>query len=130
VLQSTDDTNIPISGMAYHSQKVSEGDLFVCIRGLKADGHKYLSSAASNGAKAAIVEEINDNVDIPQYVVENSRIAMARLAACFYGQPSKKMKMIGITASNGKTTTSYMTNALLENQGYKTGLIGTVNIKI
>src|SRR5699024_3653479 len=67
VLQSTSDANMPITGMAYHSQKVSKGDLFVCIRGLKADGHTFLSSAASNGAKAAVVEEINDDIDIPQF---------------------------------------------------------------
>src|SRR5699024_1633168 len=65
-----------------------------------------------------------------QYLVKNSRIAMAQLSAFFYDHPSRKMKMIGITASNGKTTTSYMTNALLENHGFKTGLIGTVHIKM
>jgi len=130
ILQSINDTNITISGISYHSQKVSDGDVFVCIRGLKVDGHKFLQSAVNNGAKAAIVEEFNESIDIPQYLVKNSRIAMAQLSAFFYDHPSRKMKMIGITASNGKTTTSYMTNALLENHGFKTGLIGTVHIKM
>lgn len=119
-----------ISGVSYHSQKVSNGDLFVCVRGLKADGHIYLPQAVANGAVAAVVEEFQQEVNIPQYVVKDSRLALARLGAAFYDNPSKKMKMIGITATNGKTTTSYMTNAILENEGFKTGLIGTVSIKI
>ncbi len=118
------------TGVSYHSQKVLDGHLFVCIRGYKTDGHKYLANAASNGATAAIVEEFIKDVDIPQYLVKNSRIALARLGASFYNITSEKLKMIGITATNGKTTTSYMANAILENQGLKTGLIGTVSIKI
>lgn len=119
-----------ISGISYHSQKVAQGHIFVCIRGYKTDGHKYLANAVSSGAVAAIVEEYQPEIDIPQYLVENGRIALARLADAFYDHPSQKMKMIGVTATNGKTTTSYMINAILEKQGYKTGLIGTVSIKI
>lgn len=121
---------LDVSGIAYHSGKVKPGDVFVCIRGLLADGHKYLASAVSKGAVAAIVEEYQADIDIPQYVVANSRIAMARLAASFYSQPSKQLKMIGITATNGKTTTSFMLNAILEHAKLKTGLIGTVSVKI
>src|SRR5690606_2995635 len=122
--------DLNISGISYHSQKVTEGNLFVCIKGYKTDGHKYLPQAVKNGAVAAIVEEFQKDIDIPQYVVENSRIALAKLGAAFYDNPSKKVKMIGITATNGKTTTSFMTNAMLENEGLKTGLIGTVLIKM
>lgn len=122
--------DIDVSGIAYHSGKVEPGDVFVCIRGLLADGHRFLEAAVSKGAVAAIVEEYQADVDVPQYVVANSRIAMARLAAAFYGQPSKQLKMIGITATNGKTTTSFMLNAILEHAKLKTGLIGTVSVKI
>lgn len=122
--------DITIKGISYHSKKVTEGHLFVCIRGYKTDGHKYLPQAVENGAVAAIVEEYQGNMNIPQYVVENSRIALARLGAYFYDHPSKKMKMIGITATNGKTTTSFMTNDILENEGFRTGLIGTVVVKM
>ncbi|MBU8879944.1 UDP-N-acetylmuramyl-tripeptide synthetase [Bacillus sp. FJAT-29790] len=124
------DKDINVYGLSYHSQKVSDGHLFVCIKGYKTDGHKYLSQAVANGAVAAVVEEFQDEIDIPQYLVKDSRIALAQLAAYYYEHPSEKMKMIGITATNGKTTTSYMTNAIFENEGYKTGLIGTVSIKI
>ncbi|AZN38958.1 Mur ligase family protein [Paenibacillus albus] len=119
-----------ISGIAYHSGKVQEGNLFVCITGYATDGHKYLRDAVAKGAIAAIVERVQEDVDVPQYVVSNSRIALAQLGSAYYGHPSEKLKMIGITATNGKTTTTYMTNAILEQHGLKTGLIGTVVIKI
>ncbi|SDK66753.1 Mur ligase family protein [Natronincola ferrireducens] len=130
VLEASNEKDLIIRGISYHSQKVGEGHLFVCIKGYKTDGHKYLSQAVEKGAVAAVVEEFQEGIDIPQYLVENSRIALAQLGAAFYNNPSKAMKMIGITATNGKTTTSYMTNAILENHGLKTGLIGTVSIKI
>ncbi|MDR5659679.1 UDP-N-acetylmuramyl-tripeptide synthetase [Serpentinicella sp. ANB-PHB4] len=130
VLKTTQNKEIKISGISYHSQKVEIGHLFVCIKGEKTDGHKYLAQAVTHGAVAAIVEEIQDTVDIPQYVVKDSRKALAQLGAEFYGQPSKEMQMVGITATNGKTTTSFMTNAIFEKHGLKTGLIGTVIVKI
>ncbi|MGO4369489.1 Mur ligase family protein [Paenibacillus sp. MCAF20] len=122
--------DITVSGISYHSQKCKPGDLFVAINGYQTNGHKYLGNAVENGAVAAVVEEFNFDLDIPQIRVANSRIALAQLGAAFYGNPADKMKMIGITATNGKTTTSYMTNAILENHGLKTGLIGTVVIKV
>ncbi|WP_449354921.1 Mur ligase family protein [Virgibacillus natechei] len=122
-------TDMDVSGISYHSQKVEEGHLFVCIRGYKTDGHRFLADAASRGAKVAVVEVIQEDVAIPQILVENSRSALAQIAAVYYNHPSEKMKMIGITATNGKTTTSYMANAILEQHALKTGLIGTVNVK-
>ena len=122
--------DLTILGVSYHSQKVKKGHIFVCIKGYKTDGHKYLGQAVASGAVAAIVEDHQGDIDIPQYVVEDSRLAIARLGAAFYDNPSQKMKMIGITATNGKTTTAFMTNAVLENAGLKTGLLGTVSIKI
>jgi UDP-N-acetylmuramoyl-L-alanyl-D-glutamate--2,6-diaminopimelate ligase len=130
IISSIYERDMDVNGVSYHSQKVSNNDIFVCIRGYKTDGHKYLKSAVENGAGAAIVEEFQKDVNIPQYLVENSRIVLAQLGAYFYGEPSKKLNMIGITATNGKTTTAYMTNEILENEGLRTGLIGTVSIKI
>ncbi|MBM7552055.1 Mur ligase family protein [Thalassobacillus pellis] len=129
VKESMNHRDLEITGVSYHSQKVSQGDLFVCVKGYKTDGHKYLSQAISKGAAAAVVEDYQESMSIPQYIVGNSRQALAQLGAAFYRSPSEKMKMIGITATNGKTTTSYMTNAILENHGFRTGLIGTVSIK-
>ncbi|WP_042143188.1 Mur ligase family protein [Paucisalibacillus sp. EB02] len=120
---------LEINKVSYHSQKVEEGDLFVCVKGFKTDGHKYLPDAVKRGAVAAVVEDFQEDIQIPQYVVSDSRVALAQLGATFYRNPSSKMTMIGITATNGKTTTSYMTNAILEAEGRKTGLIGTVIVK-
>lgn len=122
-------TDIFINGIAYHSAKVSKGDLFVCIRGYKTDGHRYLKDAVSKGAVAAIVEYPVEGVSIPQYVTSDSRLALAYTASSFYDFPSRKMRMIGVTATNGKTTTTYMINEILEKQGLKTGMIGTVVVK-
>lgn len=131
VIDTKNENNeLSISAIAYHSGKVKENDLFVCVRGYQTDGHKYLSQAVDNGAVAAIVEEFNEELSIPQYKVKCGRTALAKLGNKFYDHPSKELKMIGITATNGKTTTSYLANAILEQEGLKTGLIGTVAIKI
>lgn len=120
---------LEITGVAYHSQKVVQGNVFVCIKGYLTDGHKYLKQAVENGAIAAVVEEFQSDLKIPQYRVEDARIALATMGSTFYDWPSRKMKMFGITATNGKTTTSYMTNSIFEAMGLRTGLIGTVMIK-
>ena len=132
VLESNwvDGKELEIAGLAYHSGKVSAGDLFVCIKGYKTDGHLYLPQAVERGAVAAVVEEFRPDVDLPQFRVQDSRVALAALADMLYGHPSRGLKVIGITATNGKTTTSFMTNAVLEKQGLKTGLIGTVIVKV
>ncbi len=129
ILQRNNESNPDITGLAYHSGKVSPGMLFFCIKGFKTDGHLFLNEARKRGAAAAVVERIQPQMELPQLRVENSRRALAALADSFYGHPSKKLKMIGITASNGKTTTSFMTNAILEENNLQTGLIGTVIVK-
>lgn len=118
-----------VEGIAYHSKKVKEKNLFVCIKGYKTDGHQYLKQAMQKGAIAAIVEDFVEGVDIPQYKVKDSRLALAAIANEFYDRPSKDLKITGITATNGKTTTSYMLNSILEEES-KTGVIGTVGVKI
>ncbi len=129
ILEKMPGTAEPITGIAYHSDLVKNGDLFVCIRGYKTDGHLYLKNAADNGAVAAVVEEFVEGAGITQYRVSDSRLALASLADTFYDHPSRKFKLTGITATNGKTTTTYMTNAILEAHGLKTGMIGTVVVK-
>jgi UDP-N-acetylmuramoyl-L-alanyl-D-glutamate--2,6-diaminopimelate ligase len=129
VKQAFNDQDMNITGVAYHSGKVTEGQLFVCVRGYKTDGHKYLPQAVANGAAAAVVEEYQEGIDIPQYLVDNGRVALARLGDAFYDHPSGKLKMIGITATNGKTSTTFMANEILKRQGLKTGIIGTVEVK-
>lgn len=121
---------IDITGLAYNSRKVEKGQVFVCVRGFKSDGHHFAGQAVENGATALVVEEFIEGLDVPQYRVESGRNALATLADAFYDHPTQKLKTIGITATNGKTSTSFMTNAILENHGLKTGLMGTVVVKI
>lgn len=121
--------NIEITGLSYHSQRVTSGNLFFCIKGYETDGHKYLQDAVNKGAGAAIVEEVQEEITIPQIKVSNSRIAMATIAAKFYQEPSKKLQVIGITATNGKTTTSFMADKILKDHKIKTGIIGTVMVQ-
>ncbi len=130
ILERRGKDNLPVAGLAYHSERVLPGYLFVCIKGYKTDGHLYLARAVEKGAAAAVVEQFQEDLEIPQFRVANSRQALAVLADHFYGHPSQKLKVIGITATNGKTTTSFMTNAILEEHSLKTGLIGTVIIKV
>ena len=114
-----------ISGVAYDSRKVKQGYVFVCITGYATDGHKFARSAVENGAVAVVAEHDLPTVDVPCVVVENTRRAMAHIAATYYDYPFKKFNLIGITGTNGKTTSTYLIKAILEHMGKKVGLIGT-----
>lgn len=129
VLESKGSKDVEISTIAYHSEDAQENSLFVCITGYQTDGHAYAQSAVENGAVALIVEKMLPEISVPQYLVEDSRAALAILSDKYYGHPSGDMTIVGITATNGKTSTSFMTNAILEANKWKTGLIGTVMVK-
>lgn len=129
VIDTKNMLDLDIESVQYHSGKVQDNSLFVCVKGYKTDGHQYLKNAIEAGATAAIVEDYQP-VDIPQIRVANSRIALALLGDQIFNHPSKDLKLIGITATNGKTTTSFMMNSILESAGLKTGLIGTVIVKV
>lgn len=122
--------DIEIKGIANHTDKVKEGYLFVAIKGFITDGHKYIDKAIEKGAVAVIVEDFREDLKIPQFKVENARKALSTLSSTFYGHPSKDMRMIGVTATNGKTTTTFMLNKIYETGGYRNGLIGSVMIKL
>ena len=110
-------------------QTVSDG-LFFCISGSTFDGHKFARQAVGKGACALVVEHPVEGILVPQLVVENSRIAMALAAAEFYGHADREMKIIGLTGTKGKTTTSYLVKGILEASGFKCGLIGTIGSRI
>ena len=114
-----------INKIEYNSRHTAKGDLFCCVVGTFSDGHDYAATAAQAGAAALVVEHELD-IDLPQLVVANTRIAMAELAAAFYRNPSREMKMVGVTGTNGKTSTTYMIKAIAEHAGAKVGLIGTI----
>ncbi len=115
-----------ISGICCDTRKLMPGSLFVCITGSKDDGHRYIKEAIDKKAAAVIVEKDTEITDIPVICVEDSRKALAEAAAAFYGFPSKKIRIIGVTGTNGKTSVSFMIKNILEQCGYKVGLIGTV----
>ncbi|MBR5152521.1 MAG: UDP-N-acetylmuramoyl-L-alanyl-D-glutamate--2,6-diaminopimelate ligase [Clostridia bacterium] len=114
-----------ITGLAFDSRAVKPGNLFVCISGFQTDGHQFAKGAVENGAIAVVAERELEDVGVTCIRVENSRLALAKLAAAFYGNPDQKFCLIGITGTNGKTTTSYLIKSVLEAMGKKVGLIGT-----
>ncbi|NRG43462.1 UDP-N-acetylmuramoyl-L-alanyl-D-glutamate--2,6-diaminopimelate ligase [Bacillus sp. CRN 9] len=121
--------DIEITSIENDNRNVEEGSLFVCIKGYTVDGHDFASSAVEKGAVAVIAER-QLNLPVPVFVVKNTRRAMALLADAFYGQPSQQLHLIGITGTNGKTTTSHIIDKILADAGKTTGLIGTMYTKI
>ena len=118
------ETNLDILDITYNSKKVKKGSLFVCLCGENSDGHDFAKDAERNGA-AAILCEKQVQVNIPQIVVSSTRKALSKVSSCFYDNPQNKLKIIGLTGTNGKTTTSFLIKSILEESGKKVGLIGT-----
>lgn len=121
-----------IEGLAYDSRKVKENYIFFALKGLKDDGSKYIKSAIDSGAKAIVTDIDLDVNEIPANVlsVKDARKTMALFANVYNELPSEKLKLIGVTGTNGKTTTTYLIKTFLENSGYKTGLLGTIDYQI
>ncbi len=125
VVQGSDE--IEITTLINDSRKVEEGSVFVCISGAVSDGHKYIPDVAEKGAAAVVVErevEAPENVTVIR--VADTRYALALMSAAYFDYPAEKMKVIGITGTKGKTTTTYMIKSILDSVGYKVGLIGTI----
>src|SRR5215217_1574878 len=116
---------VDVSGLAYSSASVTPGTLFFCVPGFKADGHDFAPDAVERGAAALIVERPLD-LGVPEVQVDDARAAMADIAARFYGDPTAELKVVGITGTNGKTTTTFLIRTVLEQAGMQTGLLGTV----
>lgn len=131
VLQGNED--IEVTNICDDSRKCGIGNIFVCIRGEKSDGHNYIDKAVSNGATAIVVEDLSKIVyltdkEVLLILVDNTRKAFSHLCAAWFGYPESKLITIGITGTKGKTSTAYMTKSIFEEAGYKTGLIGTVEM--
>ncbi len=123
--------DVEVKNVVNDSRKVEEGSLFFCIRGAVTDGHKFVPDVVAKGAKVLIVEEpVETPEDVTVVQVEDSRYAMALISAAYFGYPAEEMRIIGITGTKGKTTTTYMVKSILESAGYKVGLIGTIEIII
>lgn len=119
--------DLDINKIQYDSRKVKQGDVFFCIDGYTVDGHKYIQDAINNGAIAVVCEKnIDISLNCSVIKTKDSRKALAISAANYYKNPSRHMKIIGITGTNGKTTSAFMIKEILEQKGYKVGLIGTI----
>ncbi len=120
-------TDISISELVYDSRKAAKDDLFVCIKGTVVDGHKFIEEVAAKGVSVVVVqEEVKAPEGVTVIKVADTRYALAMLSAAFFDYPAETLKVIGITGTKGKTTTTYMVKSILEAAGYKVGLIGTI----
>src|SRR3954449_2059450 len=117
--------DVEITGLAYSSSDVAAGSLFFCVPGFRADGHGFAPDAVSRGAVALVCERPL-GLGVPEVIVPRVREAMGPIAARFYGEPARELRVVGITGTNGKTTTAFLTRAILEATGTQCGLIGTV----
>lgn len=127
--------DMQIENVVYDSRKVTEGSLFICIEGGTADGHTFIPDVVKKGAKALIVTKdvsglLPADADMTVIRVKDSRYALAFVSAAYFGHPAEKLKVIGITGTKGKTTTTYLVKSILEHAGHKVGLVGTIEAVI
>lgn len=117
-----------ITGISYNSKEVKVGDIFICLVGEKTDGHNFISEVESKGAKAIVVQK-NVESSLPVIKVKDTQIALAQISNLFYGEPTKKLRVIGVTGTNGKTTTTHLIQHIFEKQELKTAVIGTLGTR-
>lgn len=122
--------NIDITGISYNSNTTKKGDIFVCLIGEHTDGHEYAQKAIDSGAVALLVERKVEGVDVPQVQVASTKHQIADIADRFYSSPSKGINLIGVTGTNGKTTVTHLIQKILEEEGKKCALIGTLGYKL
>lgn len=126
------DYSAQITGVAYDSRLVQPGDVFVAVAGFQADGHDFARDAVDKGAAALVVERKIEGIspEVPQFVASSGREALSRLGDAFYGHPSGELALIGVTGTNGKTTTAFLIDAILRSAGRRTGLMGTIHYRV
>src|SRR5262249_10067549 len=124
--------NPQISGLDYDSRRVKPGWLFVAMRGEATNGNRYIDAALKNGAVAVVTDSVEENprMQVAWAVVQHGRRAQAQLSANFYGHPAEKLKITGVTGTNGKTTTTFLIESILNFCGKKSALIGTIEYHV
>lgn len=124
--------DVEVESVIYDSRKVCEDCLFICIEGANFDGHDYAKEVAKKAKVLIVSKEVEglDAYDVTVIKVENTRYAMAFISAAYFDNPAEKLKVIGVTGTKGKTTTAYLVKSILENAGYKVGLVGTIEVII
>ncbi|AEB08488.1 UDP-N-acetylmuramoyl-L-alanyl-D-glutamate--2,6-diaminopimelate ligase [Desulfobacca acetoxidans] len=124
------DEQVPVQGLAYHSGRVASGEVFVALKGCQTDGHLYIDKAIERGAAVVVLEDaVEPTPGVVCVQVPDTRLALAHMAAAFYDHPSCNLTVVGITGTNGKTTTSYLLEAIWQASGAQVGVIGTVNCR-
>ncbi len=126
------DFSVRVAGVAYDSRRIRAGDVFVAVPGFEADGHDFVEAALEAGAAALVVERRLEGVspEIPQFVASSCREALSRIGDAFYGHPSGELALIGVTGTNGKTTTAFLIDAILRSSGRDGGLMGTIHYRV
>ena len=125
------DDSLLIPALAYHSQEVTPGGIFVALKGLRTDGHRFLPRALERGARVVVTEQEPPNLPgVTVVKVPQARLALAHLSAAFYDHPSRELVLVGITGTNGKTSTTYLLEAILAAAGHRVGVVGTVNYRV
>ncbi|MBI3923802.1 MAG: UDP-N-acetylmuramoyl-L-alanyl-D-glutamate--2,6-diaminopimelate ligase, partial [Armatimonadetes bacterium] len=126
--------SVHITGIAYDSRTVTPGNLFVCIKGFKTDGHRFIQEALARGAAAVLIEGAEALSQLPTgfsvLVAPDSRRALAEIACAYYSHPSRKLCLVAVTGTNGKTTTAHLVASILNQEGYRSGVIGTLGASI
>jgi UDP-N-acetylmuramoyl-L-alanyl-D-glutamate--2,6-diaminopimelate ligase len=125
------DVDAPVTGVAYHSLEVTPGGLFVALKGARTDGHLYLTASLDRGARVVVTEqELVPPPGVTVVRVPQARLALAHISAAFYDHPSRELTLVGITGTNGKTSTTYLLEAILTAAGCRVGVVGTVNYRV
>lgn len=130
ILDKIGDLDCNIGGLSYDSRAVQSGDIFCCIKGFEFDGHSFAIDAIKKGANALLVERVVENTHIPQIVVSDSRKTMGELAASLFNNPSNDLRLVGVTGTNGKSTTVALLAGIAKAAGEKSGTIGTLGLTI
>ncbi len=123
------DTLKEVERISYHSKQINKGFLFAALRGMEVDGHHFIEEAIEKGAEAVVLEEERNISGPTMILVPDSRQALAKISSNFYGDPSSRVKLIGITGTNGKTTTTYLLESIFRKAGSTVGVIGTINYR-
>jgi UDP-N-acetylmuramoyl-L-alanyl-D-glutamate--2,6-diaminopimelate ligase len=125
------EAHLPVAGLAYHSRQVVAGGVFVALKGRLTDGHRFVTESIQRGARVVVSEEdLPPAPGVTRVKVPQARLALAHLSAAFYGHPSRELVLVGITGTNGKTTTTFLLEAILSQAGHRVGVVGTVNYRL
>lgn len=130
VSKVTGNTRVTLHGLAYHTDHVKVGSVFFCLKGTHADGHDFIPLAVKRGAAAVVMEEDREVEGSVKILVPSVRVAMALSAELFYGSPTRHLRLIGVTGTNGKTTTTHLIDEILQAWGKKSALLGTIKYRI